>query len=432
MPGNLQRTWQGVIFIAATAAFVCTPSAHAQVDVEEPPPAEVRVEPSPPSLADAERLIDNNQIEPAVSLLEERIASGQDTSEARRLLGRAYSLSARWADALAEFEASIRLNPANEFALLDMAGLYLAGSLPDLADSALAGAVRASPGSGHPRYQGVYFALAESFANAGRIGDAKRSMARAASFEGPVGRAVVLTRLGDFAAQLVQFDEALAAYRDALELEPGREDSRLALAVLYLRNNRPDQARRELDRVLGSNPDNIIGLTGLAETHLAMGNLSEAARAAGRVVDRVPGNRRARYVLGRSLIRMGRVEEGRSQLEEYQRLEAEFQVRDHRAREIHAVESAATVHLFNGRTDAAIALLEGAIEEWPESTDLGLSLGVALSQSNRHRAAVDAYRQLLEMPNASAATVHRHLEREYRLLGDLLPTPPVRLDFFPH
>jgi hypothetical protein len=32
---------------------------------------------------------------------------------------------------------------------------------------------------------------------------------------------------------------------------------------------------------------------------------------------------------------------------------------------------------------------------------------------------VDAYRQLLEMPNASAATVHRHLEREYRLLGDL-------------
>ena len=396
------------------AAFVCPSSGISQTAANDP----IRSEPSVPRLAAAARLIDDNQIESAVALLEELATSPEDSAEVRRLLGRAYYQSARWADALGQFEAALRMNPENELARLDMAYLYLGANLPDQADAALAGAVLAFPTSGNPRYQDLYFALAESFADAGRIGIAKRSMARAASFDGPVEKIVIFKRLGDFATQLVEFDPARDAYLDALTLDPEDVDSRIALGSLYLRDNRPDDALRELARVLDRDPDNVTALTGIAETYLATDNLSEAARAAERAVELVPDNRRARYVLGRSLVRMGRDEEGRNELEEYRRLEARFQDLDHRAREIHAFQSAAMVHLINGQTETAIALLEEAIEELPQSTDLRLSLGLALSQSLRHRAAVVTFTELLRMPAAEAATVHRHLEREYRLLGD--------------
>lgn len=419
--GILHRRLPRTIVNIVVAALVCPAAGGAQSSGNDPDrPAErdntVRSE---PSLAEAARLLDDNQLDAAVSLLEERIAAGDDSAHARLLLGRAYYGSLRWADALAEFEASIRLNPDDELARLDIAQIYLAAGLPDQADSALADSLLSSAGSGNPRYQDLYFALAESFADAGRIGNAKRSMAQAASFDGPVEKAVIFKRLGDFATQLVQFDAALEAYRNALEIDPGHTPSRIALASLYLRDNRPEDALTELTHVLEGDPDDVTALMGVAETQLATENLSEAARAAGRARDLAPDNRRARYVLGRSLFRMGRTEEGRKELEEYRKLEAEFQASDHRAREIHAVQSAAMVHLLEGRNDAAVTLLENAIGERPRSTELRLSLGLVLSQSERHQAAVEAFSGLLELPVADAAVVHRHLEREYRLLGDV-------------
>lgn len=370
----------------------------------------------------AGELLDNGAVSSAAVRLE-TVLERSESSEARRLLGLAYFRLSRWGDALGELERAITLDPGNIDALLDVADVYLTANLPDEAHRALDEVDRALGEPSSPwdsRTQAAHVALSEIYAAAGRVGDAGRAMERASMLDGPVDRATMFRRIGDFATTLVDYDAALAAYDESLAEDP-RPGTRVALGDLYRRTNEPQKALTQYNQareVLPDYADAVDAHTGAAEAYLTLDRVPDAIRAASDAVRLDPRNRRARYVLGRALIRSGDSDGGRRELEEYQRLQAEFQKIDHLEREVHAIQSAAMVHLFAGDPGRAVTLLEEASLDFPQASELRFSLGLVLSQNGRHEESIAVFRDLLEWELAEYSTVHRHLEREYALIGD--------------
>ncbi len=367
----------------------------------------------------ARALLESGEVQAAAAALEAGL-DRFDSSEARRLLGVAYFRLSRWGDALAELDRAITIDPGNVEALLDVADVYLTANLPDEAGRALGEVDRAigqRPGRGGSRTQAAHVALSELYAASGRAGDARRAMERASTLDGPVDRATIFRRIGDFATTLVDYDAARASYIESLARDP-RPGTRVALGDLHRRTNAPEKALDQYNQAREVLPGNVDAHTGAAGAYLMLGRIPDAVRAAREAVSLDAGNRRARYVLGRALVRSGDREAGRRELEEYRRLETAYQKQDHRDREIHAVQSAAMVHLFAGDTGRAVALLEQASRDLPEVPDLRFSLGLVLSQAGRHEDSIAVFRDLLEWELVEYSTVHRHLEREYALVGD--------------
>ena len=126
---------------------------------------------------------------------------------------------------------------------------------------------------------------------------------------------------------LVRFDEAFAALTKALEINPDSTSSRLLRGALYLRRNRFDDAAAEYRRVVLLFP-RADAHEGLAQMDLALGRYADAVRKADKALEIDPAFQSSRYIKAMALIRDGRDQEGRTVLEEYQKREADLNLRN--------------------------------------------------------------------------------------------------------
>ena len=118
-------------------------------------------------------------------------------------------------------------------------------------------------------------------------------------------------------------------------------------------------------------------------------------------------------MLAPSLVRLGRVEEGKRELEVYQRLQT--------GRPLHNpggwVEGArdASLAIVNGEYDKAIGLLRQALEREPESAASHLDLGIALLKGGHAAEAVERLTAAAATDNSEDA--HIYLAEAYVALG---------------
>jgi tetratricopeptide (TPR) repeat protein len=350
-----------------------------------------------------------------IDALECAVEQSPDDVRSRVRLGSAYFGEGRWFEALTQYEAALGIEPANESVRLGIASVFLEAGLADEARQALDAAAAMFPASRLPEYSGFYYRLSEIYADRGRLGDARRTIEAAALHPGPVDPAVIQKRLGDFLKDLVEPEAARAAYIRALRLDPDSVAARMALAGLDLDQGRLDEALEGYLHVLGEHPELGDAYRGIAEAHFAANRFEDAATAAGDAVRLLPEAPGPHYVLGRALQMIGEEAAGRSELAEYERLQARTLAADHRDREVHAWQSDAIVRFYRGDPDGAVAVLEDAIDRYPGASDLYLSLGLLLSQSGRHADAVATYSALLDVDPEAAVAVAPHLARERRL-----------------
>ena len=363
-------------------------------------------------------LLEQGRSVEAVGLLEEAVRLRNADAGAKRLLGRAYFETGQFNRALDAYAAVLRLEPGDLESRVRMADVFLIAGLPDEAERVMTPAAEALAESWTSDYVEINQVLGELYADAGRLGDARRTMERAVEVAGGAAEAVIYMRLGDLSKELLDFDAALAAYRNALARNPDNIECRLALADLYLQQNALDPASAEYARVLAGRPDNARAHRGLATVHWTAGRFSEAVLAARRAMDADPGHRGAHYVLGRSLVAIGLVEEGREALETYRKLSDTAEALDRRIRAVHARNTGAMVQLISGEVDAAIRMLEDAMDRYPDTGSLYFTLSLAFGQSGRHEAAVAVLHEMLDRNLDSTSAVHRRLSVEYRALGE--------------
>ena len=422
MPIVLELTLLAGLFTLPSAAYspaqaeMCVP---AEVDGNLSPDGRLGESLPRERLENGRRLLEEGKPDRAVAELECVVRLLPGDAETRDLLGSAYLGAGRWPEAVEQYEQSLLLEPRNERVRLGIARVFLDAGLADEADQALATAAAMFSASPLPQYNQFYFSLAEIYADAGRVGNARDAMEAAIAREGPIDPVIMYKRLGDFLTHLLELDAAHEAYARALTIASDHLPARLARAALYLAEGRLDEALAEYQQALRLDPDAAEASSGAAEVHFRANRLVEAVTEARRAVALAPESPGPHYVLGRALQFAGQREEGRRELNEYRRLQESVLAEDHREREIHAYQSDAIARFYQGDAARAIAVLGNAISAYPEVPDLRFSLGLVLSQSGRHAEAVETYLKLLDLSPEAADRIHGHLARELRLAGDL-------------
>jgi predicted Zn-dependent protease len=228
----------------------------------------------------------------------------------------------------------------------------------------------------------------------------------------------IYQRIGGINTDLTQFDAAIAAYQKALEISPKNADARIALGDAYLRRDEPAKARAEFTSVISAYPDRALPLYRFADACLRMEDFGEAAAAAERALKIDPQERKARYVRGLALMRLGRTEEGQKELEEYSKEEVQAQTELNDQRDVIVSNSGAASLILNGRGEDGIAMYQSSLNAHPDSSSLRLNYALALSQLGRHQEAVAILRTMLDGGIGDDFLVYRILAREYERLND--------------
>jgi len=232
-------------------------------------------------------------------------------------------------------------------------------------------------------------------------------------------RSMILERIGNVQSALNRLEDALTAYRQAVEVDPARSESRIQLGKAYFAGDRLEEAQAEFERVARETPDNKEAHLRLSEAYLARGQWSGAAAAAERAIKLGASDSRALYLLGTALIRTGRREEGEARLREFAKAESSREEVDRRYREIDAISLAAIRALREGDGNGAIQQLTQGIASYPGSSRLHMNLAMVQSRVGQHQKAVETLESMLKRTNDQRFLIHLNLAEEYKVLGDV-------------
>jgi Flp pilus assembly protein TadD len=185
-------------------------------------------------------------------------------------------------------------------------------------------------------------------------------------------------------------------------------------------------------------PDDPDALTAIGQIQFDSANYAAAELVLRRAVAIKPTLAQAHYLLGHSLARLSRANEGQEQLEEFERLRTAANEEQRRTFEIDLLREGAAKATDAGRHDEAADVWRQVVEREPQRPEHRTALAAALIRAGRAAEAVqhleaatrldgdiDVYRQLAELyatlgrvaESAAARETFQHLLRERRRAG---------------
>jgi len=338
------------------------------------------------------------------------------------LLEVAYFRDSDFTEKLGKFEDAVGRGPIGEDLYQAMSAILFKARLLPEAEALMLRAASLFPESKDVRYH-----LAQLYRSnvkpkkALEVFEQVSRMKTPASIDPAVDRlqqSVVYQKIGSIHAELVEFDEAISAYKKALELTPDSAESRLGLGDIYLQQGKTQDALAEYTRVVAADAKNVTGLSRIADANLKMGRFADAATAAAKILAIDSGNRRAHFVRATALVRMDQKEDADRELELFRKLEAETRAETDRNRDIIVLNSGAAAKLLEGQPEEAIEMFLKIIETYPDGTAHYLNLGVVRSKLGQHKAAADTFQKMLSL-GMDSFLVSWSLAQEYKTLGDM-------------
>jgi tetratricopeptide (TPR) repeat protein len=338
------------------------------------------------------------------------------------LLALAYFEDSQLMEGRRKFQEVLDRGPLSEELYHAMSATLFKGQLLTEAEMLMGRAVQLFPTSKDVRYR-----LAQMYRSSFKARKALEVFEQLSLVKAPAGidaaldrlqQSVAYQRIGSIHAELVEFDEAAAAYKKALEFTPDSAEARLGLGDVYLQVGRTDDALTEYNRVAATDTKSAAAYFRVADANLRMGRFEEAAAAAAKVLAIDTTLRRAHYVRATALLRMGQAEEGQKQLELFRKVEADARAETDRSRDIVVVNRGAAAKLVEGHPDEAVEMFLRAIETYPDSPTPYLNLGLAQSKLGQHKAAIDTFQKMLSLGMTDGFLVYWNLAQEYQVVGD--------------
>jgi len=181
-------------------------------------------------------------------------------------------------------------------------------------------------------------------------------------------------------------DAAIADFERALEIAPGNRVAALALATLYNRTDRPDEAETVLRSALEAGRGDGSLLSGLVQLLVAQNKAGDAEALLRRMVDDRPEDPASHALLARLLLASNRAEEALPIAEQASELAPEAPP---------ALETLGRVQLALGRSGDAVATFERLAELRPQSADAQFLLARAQAGAGRTEGATSTLQGLL-------------------------------------
>jgi tetratricopeptide (TPR) repeat protein len=391
-------------------------------------PADYRLEDSLHGLAETYRLQKKyNEAEP---LYRRYIAAHWGGSSAPEVLDRCSALIAvtyfhdsSFDETLRKFREAVNRSPMGEDLYQAISAILFKAQLIPEAEALMVRAAELFPES-----KDVHFHLAQLYLVSGKPMKALEAFEKLTRMKSPASidpavdrlqQSVVYQKIGSIRAELADFEQALSAYRKALEFTPDSSEARLGLGDVYLREGKPDEALAEYGPIAAASPQSVPAQFRIADANLRRGSYPEAAAAAGKALAIDPKHQRARYIRATALLRMDRKEEGDGELELYRKLEAETRAERDSSRNIVVLNRGAAGKFLDGKPDEAIDMFRKIIETYPDVSSQYLNLGTLQGKLGRHKDAVDTFQKVLSLGIDDNFLVYWNLSQEYRLLGDM-------------
>ena len=345
----------------------------------------------------------------AIEQLEKTVAGAADSSEAHRLLATAYGVSGDITRSLGHLREAVRLNPRDERSWIALARTLDQTGRSMEAEQAVRMAIAALPDAGALRWQ-----LAALAARQARTIEA--DVAPILSLDRYVllaGRGDLYVSLARFARTQLDYERAIAILEQAIALTPNNSAAHKALGRAYLDDGREDEGYVEFVVALMLDPGDEDTRLALARLHLAAGRADRAVEILERTAS--SGNRDAIRTLGEALLRTGKTAEGQKRLQESERLQAGAVEDERRQRTAATLALQAEVRMTEGDYAGAINLWQQIATARGDSAPTYLRLADAFVAAKRFSEAAAAYQTAISLNATSEA--HRRLADLFDALG---------------
>lgn len=347
----------------------------------------------------------------ALGQLESAVTQAPASGQVRRVLATAYWVNGDTTQTLEQLREAVRIDAHDERSWLALArALDELGRWTEAADVLREG-LTALPGSGELRWQ-----LSALSGKRQRTDEADLELMAAAD------RLVVLAGNGDFHGRIatlaqahLEYDRAVALLERRVVLTPNQAGAHTALGRAYIDQGREDEGYAQLAIALWLDPAGVDTLTAIGRLHLGAGRPAEAVEALMRAAAAAPESPEAVHALGEALTRAGRLEEGRSRLEEAERLRDRVVELQRRQRTAGMLALEADIQRAGGDYDRAIATWQEVLALEGRSATTHMRLADVFLAAKRLDEAVGQL--VLAIGAGGGPEVHRRLAEVYMAMG---------------
>lgn len=248
-----------------------------------------------------------------------------------------------------------------------------------------------------------------------------------------VGRDRFYQSWGSLLVNQADFDGAIVAYSKRIDVNPNHAESHRQLGEIYFLHGRDDEALVEFSVAIWLDPKDAKAHAGGGQVYARMLKYSDAAAALQRALSIDGTLREARYALGTALMRAGKPNEARRELDLFAKQQSEAEAIGQREFQLDALRRLAAKDMLAGDVNGAIARFTEAAVHEPQSARSHRDLGLALLRAKRPREAVehleaaqkieataDGYAYLIDALTASGnsdeAAEQRSRQREFVLM----------------
>lgn len=363
-----------------------------------------------PAISQGVAALREGRVTDAIAQLEMAVGRDGNSSEAHRMLATAYGIGGQIPKSLDHLREAIRLNPRDERSWVALARtLDQTGRLAE-AQQVVRDAIAALPDAGALRWQ-----LAALAARDQRTVEADVALIAAIDrYVMLAGRGDLYVSLARFARTQLDYQRAIAVLQQAIALTPNNVAAHKALGRAYIDEGREDEGYAEYIVALMVDPGDEETRIALARMHLAAGRTGQAIE----ILERTGAlsSSDAVRALGEALVRAGRAAEGEERLRESERLQAQAVEDDRRQRTAATLALQAEVRMSERDYSGAIALWRQVVTMRPASASTHLRLADALLAANRLDEAASAYQTAISLDEAPAEP-HRRLAEVYEAVG---------------
>jgi tetratricopeptide (TPR) repeat protein len=313
--------------------------------------------------------------------LEETLKLRPDFLAARELLAKVYLTRAEGAKALQEAEAILRQEPNNLGGHLARSSALLLLQENDKARQELDYITTNFPENSEGRYQSGFLAYTtKDYAKASQM-FTQLHKENPKDFRGLVGVVETL-------AEQNKMGEAVQEVEASVAAEPDRKDLKTALANLYVRSQRYDQAIKIYQELLQKDPKAADILFKLAETYRRRGDLNQALEAFRKASQAAPSDPAPLLQLGLLMDGTGRREQAKPIYEQILRIQQDHPI---------ALNNLAYIKAEEGTDlDTALSMAQRALQAQPQSPDIADTLGWVYIRKNLSGEAVRVFTDLVK------------------------------------
>jgi tetratricopeptide (TPR) repeat protein len=348
----------------------------------------------------------------AIRELQVAIEGNPGSSEAHRALGTAFRLDQQYGASIDQFEIAIRLRPDDERSRLALADVLFESGQRDRVEQVLRDAIQAIPASGTARWK-----LGQILQTLHRDEEALPVFVEAAARAPLAGADRVQALIGSLYLTRADFDGAATAFGNRLDGDPNSAEAHRQLADVYRRQGRQDEALLEYLATLLVDPADAEACASIGQVHMSAGRYAEAVEILQKAVSLKPQYREARYALANALIRLGRMDEGRRELEVVGKLQAEALEEEHRSYELSQLKLQADLLSTEAKHEEAAATWQQVADRQPSLSSNFVSLGRALSNAGHHQAAIESFERALAI--GGEPDLHQSIAEQHEALGDM-------------